>query len=95
MYDFARETDRSDTWQGRGKAASSNLTPQPCYALNFLAVFTETDAIQTVQKAPATLLKTELYKVKRGFLNLPAISSRSKPRIIQTQICFFNKLVSG
>lgn len=58
--------------------------PQPFCILNFLAVVTETDAIQAIKKALAIFLKTELCKVKSGFLILTAISSRSKTRITQT-----------
>lgn len=36
----------------------------PFHILNFLAVFTVTDAIQTIQKAVATFQRTELYKVE-------------------------------
>lgn len=49
--------------------------PQPFCILKFLAVFTETDAIQAIHKALATFQKTELQEVKSTSLILTVNSS--------------------
>jgi len=59
--------------KGGEKRSAVISSPRPFCILNFLAVFTETDAIQAIHKALATFLKTERHKVKCGFLILTAI----------------------